>query len=96
MSTVVPAASDSRLRLGEEIGSGAIATVARVIDPEDGTVYAGGTPGGEIVAIDSDGETRVVADTESQSWGWRSCKRATSVPFPTPLGPVSNASRAGA
>ncbi len=41
MSTVAPAASAPGLQLDAEIGSGAIATVARVIDPDSGAVYAG-------------------------------------------------------
>ncbi len=41
MSTLVPTASSARFILGDEIGSGAIATVARVTEAETGAIYAG-------------------------------------------------------
>jgi len=41
VSTVAPAVSAPGLRLDAEIGSGAIATVAKVIDPDSGAIYAG-------------------------------------------------------
>lgn len=41
MSTVVPVVPAPRFELAGEIGSGAIATVARVIDRSSGAVYAG-------------------------------------------------------